>query len=130
MDSIMTCSDYLSMAPSRQSQTISSWATMLIVANNRWKQFAYSLPTKSNIQRTFSCLEGTTSVQASTESTASTRNAREDTPSNYGKHLLIVSTACQLLPLVRNFSSLFLQGNLIINIFPQLTRKFSAVTAA
>lgn len=38
------------------------------------------------------------------------KNAREDTPSNYGRPLLIVSTVCQLLPLVSlHFFTFFFQ---------------------
>lgn len=36
---------------------ISSWATMLIEDRSNLKQFAFSLPTKSNTQRHFSYLE-------------------------------------------------------------------------
>lgn len=65
-DSTTTCCDCSSMAVSRPSPTICSWATMWIAANNRWKPFACCSPTRSSIRRTFSCCAATTSAPAST----------------------------------------------------------------
>ena len=74
MVNIMTCYDFLNMAAFHLNQTISSLETMLIVANNPWKQYAYCWHTRSSIRRTFSCCVVITSVPASTESTDSTMN--------------------------------------------------------
>ena len=77
---------------------------MLIEVNSHLKPSVSYWPTKSSILRTSSSLEVTMSVPVSTESMAFMMSARDVTTSNFGKHLLIVSTAYpSLLLLMKKF---------------------------
>jgi len=93
----MICLDFLNMEDSRQKQIICSLETMWTEVNSHLKQFASFLPTKSSIQRTSSFFEEITNVQVLIEFMGSMTSAREDTISSYGRLLLIVLTAFQLL---------------------------------
>ena len=98
MGSTMIYSGSLSMEDSHLRPTICSLETTLTEESSPSKQFAYFLLTKSSILRTSSYSEGTTNVQASTESMASMTSASDDTTLSYGKRSQTASIACQLLP--------------------------------
>jgi len=77
---------------------------MLIEENKAWRLFACYWLTRLNTQKTFSCSVVIMSVLPSIVFMASTTNAKEDTTSSYGKHLLTALTASQLpLLLMKKF---------------------------
>lgn len=89
MASTPTSCDSLNMVDFHQRPTISSLAIMLTVANNRWKQFVFSLRIRSNIPKISFCCEEITNVQASTGYMASMMSVGHH-------HLLFVCSFVQL----------------------------------
>ena len=80
---------------SLQKPTISSLATTLIAENNQLRLSACFYATRSSIQRTSFYSEETMSVRRSIESMASTMSVGADTQSDFGKSLVMFSTASQ-----------------------------------
>lgn len=91
---------FLNMVGTHQKQIICSLGIMLIVVSRALKPYACSLHTRSSIQKTSFFYGGIMNLHPLTVYMAFMMSARGDIMSVYGKFLLIVLTAFQLLRLL------------------------------